>query len=450
MVVKTASLVRQESESAGFVPVGEYRTRAAEYDYVEEEWFARGEDQAGRSYVTQVFVRRPRDPARFSGTIIVESLHVHGIAPIYMYCSPYILRSGHGWACVASQKYALDTHVKGKAAQRYAELHIAADPAPTGTPIDLATPPFRGFGAEARGAWWAELERYNAASPTILAQVGAALRGPGGPFGGYAVDNVLLAGHSQTGFVATNYMRQAHASQRREGGAPVYDGFFPTGFPARPFDACDVPIVQVMSDGDIANPQFAFCPGFEGRLYRREDSDAPDDRYRLYEFASVPHMTTRYPPHTNPAIWSQVATADEIPPDVIMNSLPHNELFEVSLDHLVRWVAEGVAPPRGERLEVGPDGFFKTDEHGNSLGGVRCVQLDVPRATYQPNGVRRGDVGTVGTETPFDAPKMRALYGEPADYLARFERRLGELIDQGWMLPESAEDMRAEARAQRW
>jgi hypothetical protein len=181
MVVRSASLQRQSTEaSRPFVPLGEYRTRAADFDYVEEEWFAGGEDQAGRSYLTQVFIRRPRDPARFSGTVIVESLHVHGIAPIFMYSSPYILRSGHGWACVASQKSALNTHLKRVAGGRYDALDIGNDPAPAGAPTDLVTPPFRGHSAADRAAWWDELERYNAASPTILAQVGAALRGPGG------------------------------------------------------------------------------------------------------------------------------------------------------------------------------------------------------------------------------------------------------------------------------
>jgi hypothetical protein len=230
----------------------------------------------------------------------------------------------------------------------------------------------------------------------------------------------------------------------------VYDGFFPSGFPAAPFGPSGVPIVQVMSDGDVSNPRFSFQPGFEGRAYRRADSDAPEDRYRLYELASVPHMTTRYPPFNNPAMWAKGPTVGDIPPDAIMNSLPHNELFEVTLDHLVRWAADDVAPPRAERIAVGPDGYFATDEHGNSLGGVRCVQLDVPRASYRPNGVGDDDIGTVGTEAPFDGAKLRRLYGTPADYAARFERRLGELVAQGWMLPEAVEDMRAEALAQHW
>lgn len=439
-------------DSPPFIPAGEYRTRAADFGYVEQEWFATGRDDAGRPYTTQVFVRRPRDPARFSGTVIVEPLHIHRIAPIYMYCSPYLLRSGHGWACVVSQKAALDVHVKPSDAKRYAPLHIETDASP-GTLTAVTNPPFRGVDVAARKAWWAEFARLNQSCSAILAQVGAALRSPAGPFVDCDARHMLLAGHSQTGYVTTNFMREAHGSHRLADGSPVFDGFFPSGWPQRPFGDCDVPIVHVLSDGDVSDPSFSFEPGGEGRKYRRPDSDAPSDRYRLYELAGVPHAGTRYPPHTDPRMWQQVPTAGAVPLDAVMNSLPHHELFDMALHHLAQWVAQGTAPPRAARIEVGADGCFARDEHGNSRGGVRCVQLDVPRATYHPNPLTaegRPAFGTLGTEVPFDKAKMKRLYGDPASYVARFNHRLEELIREGWFLAEDADGMRAEASAQSW
>ena len=114
----------------------------------------------------------------------------------------------------------------------------------------------------------------------------------------------------------------------------------------------------------------------------------------------------------------------------------------------MQWVAEGVAPPRAERIEVGADGWFAQDEHGNSRGGVRCVEMDVPRARYFPNP--KNDDGTpafgvVGTEEPFASEQLRQLYRDHDDYVERFNRRLDELIDQGWLLAEDAEDLRNEA-----
>jgi hypothetical protein len=451
----TAAKLEKIDGAPPFIPLAEYLARAADYDYVVEEWFASGLDPHGRPYKTQIVVRRPRDPARFSGTIIVEPLHIHGIAALYMYCSPYILRSGHGWACIVSQKTALDTHVKPTAPGHYESLHIEANPEPSpyNAALDLNTPPLQENDDPLRFAWWAELARFNDASPTILAEAGAALRGPGGPFAGYAVRNLVLGGHSQTGFATTNYMLTAHATQRLPGGAPVYNGFFPSGFPANAFAPCGVPIVQLMSDGDISNPYYAFQSGYEGRKYRRPDSDLPEDRFRLYEVAGLPHTGTRHPALADPRMWQAAPTVIAIPLDAVMNSLPHHEMFSVALDHLVRWVADGVTPPRADRIETLPDGYFAKDAHGNSKGGVRCVQLDVPRATYLPNPPNPDGTpswGTVATEIAFSPEKMRELYGTPERYQDSFHRRLDTLIAEGWFLAGDAPSIRAEAQSQSW
>jgi hypothetical protein len=294
----------------------------------------------------------------------------------------------------------------------------------------------------------AEMERYNLASSTILAQVGAALRSSAGPFAGYQVRHMIMGGHSGTGRLTTIYIRRAHETQRLAHGAPVYDGFFPCGAPTSPFTPRDVPIIQLCSDADIYDSEDPLRWATPGREYRRPDSDDSKDRYRLYELAGLSHMGTRYPPHNNPRNWPG------IPPTAVMNSLPHHELFTMGLHHLVQWVTQGVKPPRAARIELDANKrFLAKDEHGNTIGGVRCAQLDVPRATYFSNPTDANGktyFGGVGTEVAFDAAKMRRLYGTPVAYVARFDRRLDELISAGWFPPESAENSRAEARAQSW
>ena len=430
-----------EDESPPFAPYASDQPPFSDYDYIQEEWIATG-DERGRPYATTVLVRRPRDFDSFSGTVIVEPLHAHGITPIWIYTAPYILRSGHAWVEVASQKTALDMHVKGSQPERYRTLHIE------GPDTSTFDPNPRLGDSEASEKFWSDLESRNGASSTILAQVGAALKETEGPFAGKATQ-LILAGHSQTGSVTTYYIRDAHDAQRLADGSPIFDGFFPTGYPEEAFHAVDVPIVQVMSDGDIALPDFAFRPGRSGRRYRREDSDNPGDRYRLYELAGVPHMGTRVPPYDDRSLWEAQMASE---PDVIlgpkMNSLPHFELFSMCLHHLVEWVAHGIVPPRAERLEVGPDGYFVKDEHGNTVGGVRCVQLDVPHSTYLPNPLNRDGTPsylTVGNEMPFDIPKLQALYGSANNYISRFDRRLADLIDEGWLLSDDAASMQSEA-----
>jgi hypothetical protein len=111
-------------------------------------------------------------------------------------------------------------------------------------------------------------------------------------------------------------------------------------------------------------------------------------------------------------------------------------------------VEEGTVPPRAERLEIGPDGLFTKDEHGNTRAGVRCVQLDVPHATFHANLLRADGTPTwltVGCEEPFAAEQLRALYGDKAGYLERFNPRLDELVTEGWLLPDDAAEMMREA-----
>ncbi|MFK0283195.1 alpha/beta hydrolase domain-containing protein [Streptomyces sp. NPDC090499] len=443
-VVTPAVLRRPPTDgSPTFAPYGTHVPPLDAYDYIEEEWIAVGEED-GRPYATTLCVRRPRDAARFSGTVIAEPLHVHGIAPIWIYTAPYIMRSGHAWVEITAQKTTLDMHVKPANPQRYEDLRIEGpDTADFDPNPNLGNP-------ELSRVFWSELERRNGAAGAILAQVGAALRSPGSPFAEGSVGRIILAGHSQTGSVTTYYIRDVHHVQRLDDGSPVYDGFFPSGFPFEAFRDVGVPVVQVMSDGDVSLPDYSFRPGYGGRKYRREDSDKPGDQYRLYELAAVAHMGTRTAPYDDPSLWKATFAAE---PDVVfgsrMSRLPHFELFSVGLHHLVEWVAHGTVPPRAERIVVGTDGYFATDEHGNSRGGVRSVQLDVPHSTYLANPPYSDGAPsylTVGSEEPFDAPKLGSLYRDKADYVERFDRRLDELVGAGWLLAEDAEDLRREAR----
>jgi hypothetical protein len=242
-----------------------------------------------------VLVRRPRDAARFSGTLVVEPLHFYPITPIFMYTSQYIMRSGHAWACVVSPKTSLDLNVKPANPERYASLHIEAEPLPpeaAGLNF-LAVPSTADTGVY----WWEQLDRQNRAANAILAQVGAALGASSGPFEGPGVRHVLLAGHSYTGYVTTRFIREAHDSLRLADGSPVFHGFFPAGWPTAPFGACDVPIVQVNMEGDLcAENSVPHRTQYAGLAYRRPDSDAPGDRFRLYELAGVAHTSTQHPP----------------------------------------------------------------------------------------------------------------------------------------------------------
>jgi hypothetical protein len=440
----TLSHPPEAEASARFVPTGQYRGSLDEFDYLEEEWFASGEAD-GRPYATTLTVRRPRDTARFSGVIVIEPVHAASAAPIWIYTSTYQMRSGHGWAAVCSQKSVLDSFVKPANVDRYASLQIWSDAPPLESGLTGLRLPRDPAALQAR---LEQMRQVNALSTPVLGQVGAALGAGSGPFSDMDVRHVILAGHSQTGGVVTDFIVNGHDTQRLDDGSPIYHGFFPSGAPSVRFGPCDVPIVQVLSDGDIANP---FRPGREGRLYRRDDGDDPGDRYRLYELAGVAHMGTRYPPYSDNATWQNdpIGTAGSVPKEAAMNSLPHGELFSMALHHLAQWVDEAEPPPRADRIEVGPDQLLAADGLGNSRGGVRCAQMDVARLRYfSTPGVKEDGTpafGVVGIEEPLPPETLARLYRDQADYEERFNRRLDELVTEGWCLADDADEMRAEA-----
>jgi hypothetical protein len=51
---------------------------------------------------------------------------------------------------------------------------------------------------------------------------------------------------------------------------------------------------------------------------------------------------------------------------------------------------------------------------------------------------------------PLKTETLQRLYTGKDDYVARVERRLNELIAQGWFLEEYAADVRADARGRPW
>ena len=55
-----------------------------------------------------------------------------------------------------------------------------------------------------------------------------------------------------------------------------------------------------------------------------------------------------------------------------------------------------------------------------------------------------------GTKVALKAAALQRLYKSKDDYVAKVERRLTELIAQGWFLEEYAADVRADARGVAW
>src|SRR5579862_8440537 len=92
------------------------------YGYVEEEYFVSGTVD-GKAYTTSLLVRKPKDAAKFSGVVAVETLHAQGAIPFWGQ-REVLMPGGHAWAMIVSQRLALETFTKKSSPARYASLQI--------------------------------------------------------------------------------------------------------------------------------------------------------------------------------------------------------------------------------------------------------------------------------------------------------------------------------------
>lgn len=423
--------------------------------YVEEEFVVRGAAdlftydakwrtvprREGVPYTTRLIVRRPADMSRASGEAVIEALHPAGdMASAWPRTGRTILRERLCWIGVTQDVFGLRA-LKAIDGDRYAKLEIPE--------------PGLGFDVVARVATW--------------------LRGPDSPLP--RISRLFMTGASFTGTFQRVFIGDGfHARARKPGGGPAIDGYLiqissgafmvggytplsegtpvpPAGDRRRTIQALDVPVIEMLSEGEAETNLAA----------RRADSDSPS-RYRLYEVAGASHMTAQEAgPMALPVI--------EQPSDFAMDMLVGGALL-----NLRRWVLEDVPPPRSDRLVVLPDRAagrcglrdearpLRRDEHGNAVAGLRSPWVDVPVASYYPHSTPRtpdpalppgasggrrlsaADVADLmGCMSRFPPHTLRALYGTPARYRERFGAALERSIAQRWIAAADGERARAKA-----
>ncbi len=367
-------------------------------------------DEHEHPYCTRVLVRAPTDAGEFSGRVVVEPFNTSAgqdVDVIWARTSDALVASGDGWVGV-SQRTSSETTLKAHDPQRYGMMSIPSN--------DLA---------------W-----------DIIAQVGAIVRDPvDGPFAGRPVAHVYLAGYSQSGGDTATFAMCFHDRSLLDDGSPIYDGYFPAShsgsftqlqsgqrnlpsFETTHMQAVAVPVVAIETQTDVQGFKVSLLDGREytspgSAWIRRDDSDAPGDRYRLYELGGAPHAFR--------------APGCEGTP----STFPASAFIRAALVRLFRWVEDGVEPPaapRLELLELGPVSTVKVDEFGNAAGGVRSPHLDVPLANYLVNSSPGGRCILVGQQTLLPSTELADRYGNVGEYMAAFSQRLDETIETGYLL----------------
>jgi hypothetical protein len=381
----------------------------ADYGYETNEYFVSGTAD-GRAYTTRLVIRQPRDATKFSGLVLAESMHSSGAAHAFEFTAMYTMDAGHAAAEILTTSPAQFVALN---AARYADLQVE-----------------------------------NGQANDILAQVGALIKSARGPLAGLTVRKMVLAGTSMSSGTLFNYL-PAHTVYRTPEMRHIYDGYLPTSTGNTPMEV-DVPLIEMPTLHEV-----------ETNVPRRQDSDEPGKQYRLYEVAGIGHVDSR----ENVRLLPNPCTRP-------LSTFPTQAYMAVGLHHLLRWVDQGIAPPRANRIlldrNAADDGsMMALDEHGNGLGGIRNPYVDVPTAKYvavntaqdpvianpsayvQANGLMGAQImcRLSAYQTPFAAARLRELYGSKREYVRKVEARLDELERAGWSLPVYRATILGDARA---
>jgi len=436
--------------------------------YLEEEFFLsgtatsyragdRGVEPAGaEAYHSRLVVRRPADPAKFNGTVIVEWFNVSGGAdgaPDWMVTHRQIMRSGAAWVGVSAQQVGIDgggllgngVGLRESNPERYGSLRHPGD----------------------------------AYSFDIYSHAGQAVRDPATKvLGGLTPVRVIAIGSSQSAMFLVTYINSVDPQAR------VYDGFIVHGRGTRGADLSGeglrrragadvadmermaaewrarggetipdpcVPVITVQSETDVLQ--------MSGILARCEDGP----NTRIWEIAGAAHFDTYglIASHEDDGRLSVERLAELMGPtdeplglksEEAVNSAPQlHYVLQAALTHLERWIGGGDPAPHAPFLETTGEDSEPTlarDELGNAQGGIRTPWVDVPTAVLSGMGAKgEGFTRLFGVTRPFDSAKLATLYpGGCDEYMDRFSAAGQSARAAGFLLDADIPEILAVAR----
>ncbi len=404
------------------------------FHYVQQEYFIEGDAHAyakvgtwstdGRwtatptttaHYKTRLLVRRPEDPTRFNGTVVVEWLNVSAgfdAGPDWTYGRNELLRRGYAWVGVSAQFVGIDGPggVAGLAPLK------KSDPARYGSLVHPG----------------------DSYSYDIFSQAGQAVRSPVGlpPLGALRPRRVLAAGESQSAFRLVTYVNAVDPLAR------LYDGFLVHSRFAIASGISEDAAGQVPSPAkfrtDLRVPLLVFET--ETDVPREWQARQPDTRrFRQWEVAGTAHADAYLVPAAALPLLGCTAR---------INEGPEHWLVNTALATLRHWVTDDdFRPPHSPRIVVDANGTVVRDRFGNALGGIRTPQLDVPVATLSGENADKGFCSLFGQTIPFSPQTLASLYPTHDTYVNKFEDATERAVERGFLLPVDAREVNAIAAA---
>lgn len=428
---------------------------------------------ADAPYTNRIVVRCPKDPAAFSGNVIVEIINPTSfmdLERIWVLSMKEILRSGDIYVGITSKPNTIPALLAFNS-ERYSRMDWS-NPTPE-EPFPFTTEDIAGCGnllpdqniGYETGLFWDMLTDL----PDLLRR-DCDLN----PLRAYAVKNIVLAGWSQSGDYLIRYANDFAYLKDRE--YPVYDGYFAAGpprylpIPVNQYETVSCAKGDWVQLNHMKQPciicqtesENAVLGGW--KIVKREGTGR-DFKCRHYEITGASHdsqysLLDYYkgdPDLARIGFLFGYGGKDAEP-----NHYPYQLLVNAMIRNLFTWIDTGVAPQPCRKIDTDGSECNLKDAFGNSTGGIRTCLLNFPTGRYiQYSNIEFGSSGIFpnsdkdwlfGHEEAFSADMLKELYQSLNHYRELVEKDTEELVASGLLLKDDAEAMveeavsRAEAR----
>jgi len=444
----------------------------APHGYVEQEFLISGQANvyswpsldtldvvASGPYTTRILVRRPTDPARFSGHVRVEPLNPtsgHDLDAEWEIAHDGFMHAGDAYVGITVRPQTL-LALRRFDPTRYARLAMS-NPLPV--PERCAPYPDAEENASEDGLAW-----------DIISQVGVLIKtdSPANPLRDLHPRTSTLTGWSQSGSYDLTYLDAVARHVQLPDRQPVFDDYLPGAgsYAATPINQCaptitpgdprarynppaGAPVIVVSTPTD-----FFTAASYDRPTDRPADSDTPARRIRLYEIGGGCHLPGdqgNYFPSTSELVRAGFPAENRVA--YPLSTFPLHAVLDAAFADLDAWVSTDTAPPHAARLTpVDPHVWpvrVTRDAYGNALGGVRTPAVDVPTATYLERGLkapRSDNSAYAGYDIAFSPDYLKILYPTHQDYVDKVTADVRTLVTGRWLTPADGKQMISQAQA---
>lgn len=392
----------------------------ASYGYTEEEYWVSGNafryntgglttgskivtggpnNDGAFPYKTRIVVRRPIDPDDYNGTTVLEWYNVTANFDVewnWLNDPDYMMSHGYTWIGVSAQNAGVNS-LRSWNASRYGAAGGNLNVNPTGaTPTDSL-------------------------SYDIFASVAKMLRGSyngDNPMGALQTDTIVASGESQSGGRLVTYYNNIQPIHE------MIDSFLITvANGVLRSDRPQTKAIRVVTDNEVSTQQ----------------NDPDTSAYRRWEVAGGSHLP--FMAYVNGATelardgGASVANCSRRP----LSRVPWPLVYNRALDAIVKWNAGTEVAPNAPRVNYNGSALAK-DVHGNTIGGIRLPEVEVPTARNDGTNSIGSPLTTFslfcslfGSWTQFDSAKLHTLYSDYGDYKDQFDSKAQDAVSAGFI-----------------